>query len=45
MFFGAGTTGLVALENNRRFIGIDISKDSCGMAIKRLDPVASQMSF
>jgi site-specific DNA-methyltransferase (adenine-specific) len=37
-FFGAGTTGLVALKNQRAFIGIDINQDYCEMAAKRLLP-------
>lgn len=35
-FFGAGTTGLVALNTSRRFIGIELNSDYCAMARKRL---------
>ena len=35
-FFGAGTTGLVALNQGRRFVGIDINRDYCEMARRRL---------
>jgi site-specific DNA-methyltransferase (adenine-specific) len=35
-FFGSGTVGVVALNNNRRFIGIDINEDYCRMAQRRL---------
>lgn len=35
-FFGAGTTGLVALNNSRSFIGIEINPDYCEMARRRL---------
>ncbi len=35
-FFGSGTTGVVALNNNRRFVGIDINPDYCGLAQRRL---------
>lgn len=35
-FCGAGTTGLVALKHNRRFIGIDLNPDYVKMASARL---------
>lgn len=35
-FFGSGTSGLVALNTNRRFIGIEINSDYCEMAQRRL---------
>ncbi len=35
-FCGSGTTGEVALKNNRQFIGIDINLDYCEMSKKRL---------
>lgn len=35
-FMGSGTTGIVALANNRSFIGIDLNKKYCEMATKRL---------
>lgn len=35
-FFGSGTTGLVALNNGRRFIGIELNPDYCNMAQRRL---------
>jgi DNA modification methylase len=38
-FFGSGTTGLVALQNNRRFIGIDIKQEYIDLADKRLRTV------
>ncbi len=38
-FFGSGTTGLVALKNNRRFIGIDIKQEYIDLADKRLRTV------
>ena len=38
-FFGAGTTGLVALENNRQYIGCEINGDYIKMAEERLAPV------
>lgn len=35
-FFGAGTTGLVALKLNRKFIGIEINPDYIKIAKRRL---------
>lgn len=35
-FFGAGTTGLVALKHGRKFIGIDINEDYCTISQNRL---------
>ena len=35
-FFGAGTTGMVALRLGREFIGIELSHDYCEMAKKRI---------
>ena len=35
-FFGAGTTGLVAMRLGREFIGIDLSEEYCRMAKKRI---------
>lgn len=35
-FFGAGTTGLVALRLGREFIGIELSEQYCQMARKRI---------
>ena len=35
-FFGSGTSGLVALNAGRRFVGIELSKEYCRLAQKRL---------
>lgn len=35
-FFGAGTTGLVALKQNKRYIGIELNKDYIQIAENRL---------
>ncbi len=35
-FFGSGTTGLVALNNRRKFAGIELNPDYCKMAQQRL---------
>jgi DNA modification methylase len=36
-FCGSGTTGLVALANGRRFLGIELNPDYCEMARRRID--------
>ncbi len=41
-FFGSGTTGLVALKQNKKFIGIELSKDYIKIAEKRLKPLLEQ---
>lgn len=41
-FNGAGTTTLVAWKLKRRFIGIDISKKYCDIALKRIQNEMSQ---
>ena len=38
-FFGAGTTGLVALKQNKKFIGIELNKKYIKIAKKRLQEV------
>jgi DNA modification methylase len=35
-FFGSGTTGVVAIKNQRRFIGIELNAEYCEMARRRL---------
>ncbi len=41
-FFGAGTTGLVALKQNKKFIGIELNKEYIKIAEKRLKPFLEQ---
>lgn len=36
-FFGSGTTGMMARRLRRKWIGIDINADYCGMALDRID--------
>lgn len=35
-FMGSGTTGKMAVKNNRQFIGIEISKEYCDIAKRRI---------
>lgn len=42
-FFGAGTTGLVALENNRQYIGCEINAEYIEIAKERLKPVVKNI--
>lgn len=37
VFNGSGTTGLVAIKNNRKYIGIDIKQEYLDFTIKRLN--------
>lgn len=37
-FFGAGTTGIVSMSNGRKFIGIELNRDYCEIAMKRIFP-------
>lgn len=39
-FFGSGTTGVVCLENDRSYIGIDINPDYVAIAKRRIEAVA-----
>ena len=41
-FFGAGTTGLVALKQKKKFIGIELNKEYIEIAEKRLNPFLEQ---
>jgi len=42
-FFGSGTTGLVAVQNGRKYIGIDLNKDYCEIAARRIEKELDQM--
>jgi DNA modification methylase len=44
-FAGAGTTGMVAKELGRDFIGIELNPDYCRMAEKRIAKVGYQMEI
>lgn len=41
-FFGAGTTGLVALKQGKKFIGIELNPEYIKIADKRLKPYLNQ---
>ena len=41
-FFGSGTTGLVALKQNKKFIGIELNKEYIEIANRRLKPYLEQ---
>lgn len=41
-FHGAGTTGVVALEHGRQYIGIELNADYIDMSVPRLDAVLAQ---
>ncbi|MGE5661123.1 MAG: DNA-methyltransferase [Ignavibacteriales bacterium] len=45
MFMGAGTTALVALKHNRKFVGIELNPDYVDMAMKRIDPYLKQQKI
>jgi len=44
-FFGAGTTGLVALKQNKNYIGIELNPEYIEIAEKRLKPFREQTSL
>jgi site-specific DNA-methyltransferase (adenine-specific) len=41
-FFGSGTTGLVALKQNKNFIGIELNPEYIKLAEKRLEQILKQ---
>ncbi len=45
IFFGAGTTGLVALKQNKKFIGIELNKEYIEIAERRLKPYLEQTTL
>jgi len=44
-FFGAGTVGMVAKQLGRDFIGIELNKEYCEMAERRIEGVVYQMEI
>ena len=45
MFFGAGTTGLVALKQNKKFIGIELNPSYIKIAQDRINKFANQQKL
>jgi len=43
-FCGSGTTGVVAIENNRRFIGIDIDNEYLQLTNKRIEEIKNEIT-
>ncbi|HIS89265.1 TPA: site-specific DNA-methyltransferase, partial [Candidatus Avigastranaerophilus faecigallinarum] len=41
-FTGSSTTGIMALELDRKFIGIDLEKEYLNLSIKRFEQVFSK---
>ena len=44
-FMGTGRTGIVALKNNRNFIGIDLVEDYCAMVKKNIKTESRRMKY
>ena len=44
-FCGSGTTGLVAIRRNRKFVGIELNPRYIQMALKRLGKGEAQRGF
>ncbi|MFH0939901.1 MAG: site-specific DNA-methyltransferase [Planctomycetota bacterium] len=42
-FCGSGTTLLVSRRHGRRFVGVDVSKDYCQMALRRLNGLQQEL--
>ena len=43
-FVGSGTTAIAALQTGRRYVGIDLSKEYCELAEKRIAQIAETIS-
>ena len=41
-FIGSGTVALVAMQNARNFLGIELNSEYISMALKRLEPYLKQ---
>jgi len=44
-FLGSGTTALVAVKLNRKFIGIEIVREYCELALERIRPLIKQINI
>ena len=42
-FFGSGTTGLVSLKNNRKYLGCELNSEYIDIAKERLKPVETEI--
>jgi DNA modification methylase len=42
-FFGSGTTGLVAMRNNRKYLGCELNSEYISIANERLKPVETEI--
>jgi DNA modification methylase len=42
-FFGSGTTGMVAVQNGRNYVGIELNEKYCEMAKKRINKSMQEM--
>jgi len=42
-FFGSGTTGLVAMKNNRKYLGCELNSEYISIAKERLKPVETEI--
>ena len=41
-FMGSGTTGIAAVKNGRKFIGIELDKEYFNITTKRFDEIANK---
>ena len=44
-FFGSGTTGVVAAQEGRRFIGIELNPDYAALAQQRIEKEGMQLCY
>jgi site-specific DNA-methyltransferase (adenine-specific) len=44
-FFGSGTTGVVALKQNKNFIGIELNPEYIKLAEKRINPLRNRLAI
>ena len=44
-FFGAGTTGVAAYKYGRKFVGIELNLEYCGLSAKRIESETSQLKL
>ncbi len=43
-FVGSGTTGVVCIETNRRFIGIELSKESIDVCVREIKEAVEELA-